>query len=286
MKRLVCILLAVLAAAAALSGCGKKEEPDYYMQGYDAVKAGKYEEALEAFETAAKQGDEQAETAAEIVSGYLNAQEAYMLGNLESAKAFLKEIPENYKYYAIGEDIDALRQKVYSGNMEEVPEEPKESDPPATDRPEMTEESKLSVEKEEEFSRREETDLELQQIHELIKSGYLDQAKERLNSLPSDMTDGQRQKAEQYRSELSDQQKNDTQENKKSDTDFTPEKAAEYVRRQYQLEGDLGDGLVAKYDADGNKYYELMIQSGSGDDAEILTLHVFGDGTVQVTDRR
>ena len=285
MKRLVCILLAVLTAAAVLPGCGKKEEIDYYMQGYDAVKAGKYEEALAAFETAAKQGDDQAETAAEIVSGYLNAQEAYMLGDLESAKAFLKEIPENYKYYAIGTDIDALRQKVYSGNMEDLPEEPAESAEPETAQTEAPKTAETDKESEEAFSRREETDLELQQIHELIESGYLEQAEERLNGLPADMTEGQHKKAEQYRSEIS-EKKTSSQESKKADTDFTPEKAAEYVRRQYQLEGDLGDGLIARYDAGGNKYYELMIQSGSGENAEILTLHVFGDGTVQVVDRR
>ena len=93
MKRLVCTVLTAALAVSALAGCGGKDKTDYYMKGYEAVEEGRYEEALKDFQTAAKAGDSQAQKAADIVSGYLNAQEAYALGDAEGAKAFSKDIP-------------------------------------------------------------------------------------------------------------------------------------------------------------------------------------------------
>lgn len=287
MKRVVCTGLAVILAAALITGCGKKDETDYYMKGYDAVKEGRYQEALEAFQTAAKDGDDQAQKAADIVSGYLNAQEAYLLEDVSGAKEFLQNIPADYKYYAIGEDIDALRRKVYGG------EEPKETPMPSAEKtldpskekvPEVTADPKQDPEA---FARHEEIDLELQQIRELVKKGYLDQAEERLDGLSFDeMTDAQKDRAQQYRAETKKQRAQQKESGNIADEGFTWEKAVEYVRQKYDLQGDMGEGPSPRYDDSGKKYYEMVIQDGTGDSAEILTLHVFADGRVKVVGRR
>ena len=113
-KRILCGIMAGLMLFA-LTACGKKEDSgvDYYEIGYEAISAKHYETALDNFLIAAEQGDEQAETAAKIVSGYLDAKEAFEKEDIEKAKEILSDIPDNYKYYAIGEDIDTLRRTVY-----------------------------------------------------------------------------------------------------------------------------------------------------------------------------
>ncbi|MBQ4145678.1 MAG: hypothetical protein IJD36_03520 [Clostridia bacterium] len=113
-KKILCGLLAALAICS-LSGCKNEKEVgvDYYEIGYEAIAAKHYETALDNFLIAAEKGDEQARDAAKIVSGYLDAKEAFEKEEIDKAKEILSGIPGNYKYYAIGEDIDTLRRTVY-----------------------------------------------------------------------------------------------------------------------------------------------------------------------------
>lgn len=124
-KRILCGLMSGLMLFA-LTACGEKEDSgvDYYEIGYEAISVKHYETALDNFLIAAEQGDEQAETAAKIVSGYLDAKEAFEKEDIEKAKEILSDIPENYKYYAIGEDIDTLRRTVYQYQEKEEQQPP------------------------------------------------------------------------------------------------------------------------------------------------------------------
>ena len=116
MKKALYVILCMTLAMTLLAGCGKKDDTDYFDEGYTAVENGKYKDALEDFKKAAAQGDEQAQKAADIVSGYLNAKEAADLGNTDSAKEFLSKIPSDYKFYPIAGDVNALRLKVYGSD--------------------------------------------------------------------------------------------------------------------------------------------------------------------------
>lgn len=260
-KRVLAVVMAAYLAAGALSGCGGKKT-DHYMVGYDAVKEKRYEDALESFRLAAAEGDEQSRRAADIVAGYLNAKEAFRLGDIESAKAFLEEIPENYKYYAIGEDIDALRRSVYGYQ----PTEPEPSETPAED--------------EEASEIRERNDRNLQQAGNLIAEGRLDAASAYLEDLETDaLTEAQREKLDRYRREIAKKQEMTKEE---PDHSLSPEKAAEYLRAAYpEVQGDVGDALMAQYDEEGNLFYVISIQIGQGEDAQICTLHILRDGTVE-----
>ena len=284
--RLVCTVLAAALAVSALAGCGRKNKTDYYMKGYEAVEEGRYEAALKDFQTAAKAGDDQAQKAADIVSGYLNAQEAFALGDAEGAKAFLKDIPEDYKYYAIGEDIDTLRRRVYSAGGEDRPEEPPRPSASASAAPTAS----AAADKEngeKDFSKREEIDLELQQVRELEEEGSRGAAEERQDGVNSaSLTDGQKRKADQYREEIAEQRRDHKKDGSQDDAEFTADKAVEYVREAYGLQGDPGDDPAPRYDSGGKKYYELVIQSGEGASAEILTLHIYSGGEILIVDRR
>ena len=135
MKRILSLVMVIFLLSAWLCSCGKEEKTDYYMIGYEAVEAGKYEKALDNFEIAAKEGDDQAAKAAKIVSSYLDAKEAYEVGNIDSAMNFLNEMPSDYKYYAIADDVDTLTRKVYGY----VPQEAEEEENEETDETEGTE---------------------------------------------------------------------------------------------------------------------------------------------------
>lgn len=141
MKRILSLVMVIFLLSACLCSCGKEEKTDYYMIGYEAVEAGKYEKALENFEKAAEKGDDQAAKAAKIVSSYLDAKEAYEVGDIEGAKKFLSEMPADYKYYALSDEADALKQKVYG----HIPVDEEETD-------EAQDEEELSEDKSEENS--------------------------------------------------------------------------------------------------------------------------------------
>lgn len=123
MKRIFSIILVSVLLVTCLCSCGKDEETNYYMKGYEAVEAGNYETALEHFEKAAEAGDDQAVKAAKIVSSYLNAKEAYDVEDIDGAMRFLEDIPSDYKYYAIADDVDSLLRKVYGYVPEEIGED-------------------------------------------------------------------------------------------------------------------------------------------------------------------
>lgn len=256
-KGLLSLLVGILALL--LVSCG--ETVDHYMEGYDAVDAGHYEEALLHFQKAADQGDEQAATAADIVSGYLNAQEAYELGDLESAKVFLEDLPENYKYYAIGEDVDSLRQKVYAGILPEGMEKPKE-----TDLPDM--------------------DDYLSQIDAWVQQGDLASAKEMLENIPDgSLTKAQMQWVVKIHQDIAEKEAELSEEPKPTTPVTTlppalsPEKAAEYLKIAYpEVEGDIGGALLPQYDENDEIYYAITIQVREG---EIRTIHIFPDGSVK-----
>ncbi|MBR5219254.1 MAG: hypothetical protein IKV89_05940 [Clostridia bacterium] len=140
MKRILSIIMAIALLLACLCSCGGKEEKtDYYMIGYEAVEAGNYEKALSNFEIAAKEGDDQAAKAAKIVSSYLDAKEAYEVGDIDSAVNFINSMPSDYKYYAIADDVDTLIRKVYGY----VPKEPEDSQ--EAEETEETEETEASA---------------------------------------------------------------------------------------------------------------------------------------------
>lgn len=276
-KKIFFAALIAILSVGLLCSCGK-DDIDYFSKGYTQVENGQYKAALESFLIAAEQGDDQAKKAADIVSGYLNADEAFAIGDIESAKAFLESIPENYEYYDIAEDIDALRRKVYSYN----PDAEHKNEP--TEKPKEENEASASMTKEE-FSRHEQIDLDLQQVQEYIdKENYTD-AQEYLSGLDfSEMSDSQRTRAESMKDTIS--QKIEDASSQDNEKDFTSEKAFEFVQREYSLQGDMGGDLPAKYDDDGRKYYELTFQDGEGEGAPILTVHIYGDGEIKEVDRR
>ena len=114
MKKILSIIIVMTLLSVCLCSCGGKEEKtDFYMIGYDAIEEGEYEKALSNFEIAAKEGDDQAKKAAKIVSSYLDAKEAYEIGDTDSAMKFIDSMPSDYKYYAIADDVDTLVRKVY-----------------------------------------------------------------------------------------------------------------------------------------------------------------------------
>lgn len=220
-------------AVMMLFGCGADKEIDHYMEGYNAVKAKDYEAALESFRLAAEEGDSQAATAAEIISGYFHARDAAQLGDYESAKAFLKDLPDNYKYYAIGEDIDSLRRRVYAATAEEAP--PTET--PAPPKVVVTE-NPWKLDK----------DRQLKEIEEWLSAGELEMAEAALSDLVnSDLTAEQQNRWEQASQRL--QELREAVE----DEPLSPEKATEYLRAAYpEVEGDLSSALVPRYDEEGD----------------------------------
>lgn len=123
MKRIFSIVLALVLLVTCLCSCGEDKETNYYMKGYEAVEAGKYDKALEYFEKGAEDGDDQAAKAAKIVSSYLNAKEAYDVEDIDGAMKFIEDIPSDYKYYAIADDVDSLIRKVYGYVPEEISED-------------------------------------------------------------------------------------------------------------------------------------------------------------------
>ncbi len=145
MKRILSMVMVIFLLSACLCSCGKEEKTDYYMIGYEAVEAGNYEKALSNFEIAAKEGDDQAAKAAKIVSSYLDAKEAYEVGNIESAMNFLNSMPSDYKYYAIADDVDTLTRKVY-GYVPQEAEDSEEADEAEEAQEEDTEEAEVSAE--------------------------------------------------------------------------------------------------------------------------------------------
>ena len=266
MRKKFFIFVYAILILSLLNGCGKKDETDYFLEGYDATEIGKYEDALKYFETAAKKGDEQAQKAADIVSGYLNAKEAMELGNIDSAKDFLSKIPADYKYYPIAADINALRLSVYGADN--VPKSNAETSEASGSDSNFDAASAL------------------QEISDLINKGYPDIAKKKLEDLDYDtLTSDQKSKADQYRKKLEEKQEENLEESSEAKTseqeDFTSDKAISYLQQKYQVEGDIGDALTPSYDSDGRKYYEISIQTGTGSSMKILTLHIYGDGTIQ-----
>lgn len=276
--KIIFTILISMFSLSLLCSCGK-DDIDYFSKGYAQVENGQYKAALESFLIAAEQGDDQAKKAADIVSGYLNADEAFAIGDIEAAKAFLESIPENYEYYDIAEDIDSLRRKVYSYN----PDAKHEDEP--TEKPKKEEDDTSASMTKEEFSRHEQIDLDLQQVQEYIdKENYTD-AQEYLSGLDfSEMSDSQRTKAESMKDTIS--QKIENASSQDNEKDFTSEKAIEFVQREYSLQGDMGGDLPAKYDEDGRKYYELTFQDGTDENAPIITVHIYGDGEIKEVDRR
>ncbi len=272
MKRWISLFVAVVLAGSMLVGCGKTDT-DYYMKGYDAMANGRYRNALTYFEKAAKAGDTHAEEAIKILKGYLNAEEAWNVGDIDAAKAFLETIPQTYKYYSIGEAVDLLKWKVYGGKPEDFQGD--------QDDEEKEKNGEITNAEQDSFVKQEEIDLTLQEIEILIESGQVDMAEEQLNGLrEEDMVERQKQRTKDLRIRLA-QRREEQKTQDAGQEDFTPEKALEYLQEAYPVEGDLGPALVPKYDANGRKYYEVTMQLGEGDHAEIATVQIFGDGTVR-----
>lgn len=262
MKKTFFTILCAVIMIFSCVGCGNNEEPDYFDEGYSYTEDGKYAEALDSFEKAADKGDEQAEKAANIVRGYLNAKEAVALGNTESAKDFLNEIPSDYRFYPIADDINTLRLTVYGADA-------------AAEDSDNTDYDKL-----------------LDEIEGLAENGHTESAIKKLDSADYDeFTERQRKRAENIRKDLADSSSTevDTHEipdeehkehNTSSDDSFTSDKALSYLKQYYSIEGDIGEALTPSTDSDGRKYYEVSIQTGSGDSIKILTLHIYGDGSI------
>lgn len=266
MKKVFCTAACLVLCLALFSGCGKDKEPDYFDLGYTATENGRYSEALENFKKAAENGDEQAQKAADIVSGYLNAGEAADLGNMDSAKEFLNKIPSDYRFYPIADDVNALRIRVYGSAADNSgAEQKKDADRASADKI-------------------------LNETEALIDNGYTDLADKKLSAVDySVLDDGQKNRYKKLEKSLAeidshdsdaDQHNNMDEKDKKGD-DFTSDKAISYLKQKYHTEGDIGENLTPSYDENGNKYYEIKIQTGSGDDIKILTLRIFGDGTVK-----
>ncbi len=252
-KGILWTLVGILAFS--LVSCG--QPVDHYLKGYDAVDTGHYEEALRHFQKAAEEGDEQAVAAADIVSGYLNALEAYELGDLAAAKAFLEDLPGNYKYYAIGADVDDLRHKVYTNILPKETEKPEE-----TKAPDMNE--------------------YLSRIEELVSQEKLADAKDMLKNIPNgSLTNAQMQRVAKIHLDIAESQ--GVSPTAKPVTTpppaLSPEKAAEYLKIAYpEVEGDIGGALLPQYDENDEIYYTITIQIREG---EIRTIHIFPDGSVK-----
>lgn len=272
MKKALYIILCAALALTFLVGCGKKDKPDYFNVGYAAVENGKYTDALEAFKKAAAEGDEQAQKAADIVSGYLNAKEAADLGNTDSAKDFLSKIPSDYKFYPISGDVNALRLKVYGSNT---------AAKEAADEAEAAEESKSTA------------DSTLDDIEDLIDNGRTDLAEKKLSTLDYDSLDSsQKRKADALKSKLNDSVEEESgkaggsaENSQDADDSFTSDKALSYLQQYYHIEGDIGDDLMPSHDSDGRKYYEVTIQTGSGEDIKILTIDIYSDGSIKTKEK-
>ncbi len=265
-KRSFCGVMAAVMVLLSLSACGKREEIDYFMEGYDAVKEKRYEDALQNFQEAAKQGDGQAETAAKIIDGYFRAREAFQVGDGESAKEFLAALPENYRYYAISEDIEALKRLVYSGQQEEP-------------QPESLAEKTL----EEAAAKQAENDRILQQVKEEMEDGHLDRAEKKLTDMVlKSLTGEQLERWQNYRMEIAEKRQENQQP---KNEELSPEKAVEYLRAAYpEVQGDVSAALAAQYDEAGQLYYAVTIQLGQGEDMEIKTLHIRKNGIVETVE--
>lgn len=274
MKKALYVILCMTLAMTFLAGCGKKDDTDYFDEGYTAVENGKYKDALEDFKKAAAQGDEQAQKAADIVSGYLNAKEAADLGNTDSAKEFLSKIPSDYKFYPIAGDVNALRLKVY-GSDAAAKDAADEAEANENSKTENTAESTLN------------------EVEKLIGNGHIDLAEKKLDLIDYDSLDSsQKNKADTLRKKINNSpEKNESKDNDNSgssnqnDEDFTSDKAMSYLQQYYHIEGDIGDDLSPNYDSDGRKYYEVTIQTGSGKDISIITLDIYSDGSIKTKEK-
>lgn len=268
----LCCTLA-LFSVSALSGCGKDED-DLISEGLTYIENGQYKKARNVLEKAAQDDPEniQAKETYQIVDRYLKAKEAHELGDDAAASEYLENLPERYENLPISDDIRTLLRSLKSS----LPDNEK-----SKSKSNKNSSKNKSEENKDIFSAQEEIDMQLQIAQNLADAGLYSNALEVLDE--TDMTYARSEQKTQYNTIREDAEKGGEQaaaneEANPEQKEFTSQKALEYLKNKYpNLSGDPGiEGLPAKYDTNGQKYYELTFQHEN----DIITAQIFANGMV------
>ncbi|MEG2985132.1 MAG: lysozyme inhibitor LprI family protein [Peptostreptococcaceae bacterium] len=113
MKKIKTIIVVSLLAISMV-GCGNSTEKKAIEQGKLAMGSKEYNKALASFQLAVDEGskDEEILKISEIIEKYNEANNIFKEGKIEEAKKIADEINEEYKNYAIKDDIETLKKSI------------------------------------------------------------------------------------------------------------------------------------------------------------------------------
>ena len=121
-KKIIMRTCMLIVLTLGLSGCGNSTATKAIEQGKLSLANLEYDKALGAFELAINEGikDKEIKKLVKIIEGYNNSKSLIDEGKIEEAKSILDIIHEDYKSYAIKDDIDSLKKAVkeYDENNE------------------------------------------------------------------------------------------------------------------------------------------------------------------------
>ncbi|HBF6648739.1 TPA: hypothetical protein KOT44_002062 [Clostridioides difficile] len=113
MKKIKTIVVASLLAISMV-GCGNSTADKAIEQGKLAMASKEYDKALGSFQLAIDEGskDEEVLKILQIIEKYNEAKNSFDEEKIEEAKKIADEISEDYKNYAIKDDIDKLKKEI------------------------------------------------------------------------------------------------------------------------------------------------------------------------------
>lgn len=113
MKKIKTIIVVSLIAISMV-GCGNSTAKKAIEQGKLSMASKEYDKALASFQLATDEGskDEEILKISEIIEKYSEANKIFKEGKTEEAKKIVDEINEEYKNYAIKDDIETLKKSI------------------------------------------------------------------------------------------------------------------------------------------------------------------------------
>ncbi|MCI9978122.1 DUF1311 domain-containing protein [Clostridioides difficile] len=107
-------IIVVSLLAISMVGCGNSTAKKAIEQGKLAMASKEYDKALASFQLAVDEGskDEEILNISEIIEKYNEANNIFKEGKIEEAKKIVDEINEEYKKYAIKDDIETLKKSI------------------------------------------------------------------------------------------------------------------------------------------------------------------------------
>ena len=272
----VCLLL-------LLAGCGRSAD-SHLEKGYTLMEEGQYSAALEEYQAAceADPNDTTAQEAVQILSIYMQAQEAYDIGDEAAARAYLDQLPEAYRDYPVKEAIQSLQEALNWTHpaATAVPKQTAAPEPAETDAPDETDTDTAAA-----ATAQDQIEDVLAEAESLLNANLYEDADEMLAGIEeATLTADQQRRANELRSRADEAraaaEKADSEH--PENREFTAEEALKILNQKYGIEGDAA-GLSPQYDADGDKYYEITAQIDS--ENAILTLQIYKDGYIREVSR-